>query len=410
MMILQPILRASAFIAAVRSISRVACFFLFAALALGTRQPSEKCISNSQAWTFYKVTGRVQENVTFRDLIAELDSRLYRERIVDPEHLDFPLADEDVITIGEEHSGFVCQAPYVCHFRGASRHVWLKRAKKFRALKEPVSVSVDELDLYPRNIKERLLETAGDEAAERVLSEMETRGVLGFFRDRDTLQEALKRIPKSRKLKVLVWRKPAGLRIVHRIGPGSDDVSGSLSRKDGKAGPDGRILTLFADEYVSFGVEYVYSHIKDGVVSRLPEDLAWEPEELFNSAGFVEGRSVGKKGATVVVRHRKFPYLTASVFLELEPKPGICGLWEWFNGGTVAFEGSQESGRMTQTGFDGSPVNQGTWQRMNPYERLYELRWDSGGWVDVLKLSRDGKSLKGTNNRRFPVTGVRIEN
>jgi hypothetical protein len=102
------------------------------------------------------------------------------------------------------------------------------------------------------------------------------------------------------------------------------------------------------------------------------------------------------------------PELEVSVILEKEPRPSICGLWDWFNQGTVNIEGSPENGRMRQTAYDGSLVNEGTWRNIDPREGVYELRWAFGGWVDILQMSRDGRNLAGLNNRRHPVRGKRM--
>jgi len=321
--------------------------------------------------------------------------------------MDFPLADGDVIVAGESHSAYVFRKPYVSHFRGTPRLEWLKQSREFRPLKELLAVPVDALPFYPRNVKDKLCAAAGDRAAARVLSEMEKKGIIGFFHDRDTLGRAMARISLSGKPEVFLWRRPEGLKIIYRRGPGSDAACCGAIHRHQKKGQGEDVLTLFEGEYVSFKAAFVYSHLESRMEFVATGAMEWEPAEIFNGAGFVEGRKVGSSRRKIVVRHRKYKELAASVFLELEPEPAILGQWDWFNGGTVLIEGSPESGRMRQTAYDGRAVNSGIWKRTNPYERLYELRWQDGGWVDILMLSRDGTVLKGTNNRRHVVSGVR---
>lgn len=77
----------------------------------------------------------------------------------------------------------------------------------------------------------------------------------------------------------------------------------------------------------------------------------------------------------------------------------IVGTWKWFVGPNLTIKPDHT--------FITSE-NSGTWEATNPKERQYTLRWDNGGFVDVLTLSPDGRKLTGTNAQQNKVSGERV--
>jgi len=84
------------------------------------------------------------------------------------------------------------------------------------------------------------------------------------------------------------------------------------------------------------------------------------------------------------------------------PCSEIVGSWSWFNGGVVTVR----SDGTIEHDISG---NSGRWECIDPDEGTVTLRWDRGGWVDILTLSVDGNELQGTNNAGISVSGQRVE-
>ena len=77
----------------------------------------------------------------------------------------------------------------------------------------------------------------------------------------------------------------------------------------------------------------------------------------------------------------------------------IVGAWKWFVGPELVIKADHS--------FSNSE-NSGTWEVTNAAERKYTLRWDVGGFVDEVTLSKDGLKLIGTNNQKNNVSGERV--
>jgi hypothetical protein len=77
----------------------------------------------------------------------------------------------------------------------------------------------------------------------------------------------------------------------------------------------------------------------------------------------------------------------------------ISGTWKWFVGPTLTIKSDH-------TFSNGE--NSGTWEVTNAAERKYTFRWDVGGFVDNVTLSKDGQKLTGNNNQKNAVSGERI--
>ncbi len=77
----------------------------------------------------------------------------------------------------------------------------------------------------------------------------------------------------------------------------------------------------------------------------------------------------------------------------------IAGSWKWFVGPelTIKADHSFSNGE-----------NSGTWELTNAAEHKFTLRWDVGGFVDEVTLSKDGLKLTGTNNQKNNVAGERV--
>lgn len=81
----------------------------------------------------------------------------------------------------------------------------------------------------------------------------------------------------------------------------------------------------------------------------------------------------------------------------------VVGEWQWFNGGRVTFyEDGSVTGRHPLVSD-----NHGRWECHEPDKRRFILRWEQGGWVNRLTLSRDGDRLAGYNQEGEPVSGRR---
>lgn len=76
----------------------------------------------------------------------------------------------------------------------------------------------------------------------------------------------------------------------------------------------------------------------------------------------------------------------------------VVGKWKWFNGGVADFQPNGTIG--------GNPQN--TWQFTDPSTRTFTVIWNSGQWVDTLRLSADGSKLDGQNQYGNRVWGTRI--
>jgi hypothetical protein len=77
----------------------------------------------------------------------------------------------------------------------------------------------------------------------------------------------------------------------------------------------------------------------------------------------------------------------------------IVGTWKWFVGPQLVIKADH-------TFSNGE--NSGSWEVTNAAERKYTLRWDVGGFVDEVILSKDGLKLTGTNNQKNNVAGDRV--
>ena len=79
----------------------------------------------------------------------------------------------------------------------------------------------------------------------------------------------------------------------------------------------------------------------------------------------------------------------------------IMGTWKWFVGPELIIKADHT--------FNNGE-NSGTWEVTNAAERKYTFRWDVGGFVDEVTLSKDGRKLNGTNNQKNNVAGERVGN
>lgn len=83
--------------------------------------------------------------------------------------------------------------------------------------------------------------------------------------------------------------------------------------------------------------------------------------------------------------------------------PSVTGTWDWVGGQILVVH----PGYTQKVWWHGNQVNQGTWQIMNPATRLYQFKYDNGGWVDTVTLSADGNTLEGSNQQGTPLKGTR---
>jgi hypothetical protein len=83
----------------------------------------------------------------------------------------------------------------------------------------------------------------------------------------------------------------------------------------------------------------------------------------------------------------------------------VTGRWKWFNGGRVTF--------YTDGTLLGEhhilPGNRGVWECTDPDRRRFTVRWQQEESVDELRLSSDGKSIRGTNQRGVRISGQRMD-
>lgn len=93
--------------------------------------------------------------------------------------------------------------------------------------------------------------------------------------------------------------------------------------------------------------------------------------------------------------------LAVSVIAQENRCADIVGTWKWFVGPELIIKADH-------TFSNGE--NSGSWEAINAAERKYTLRWDVGGFVDEVTLSKDGRKLAGTNNQKNNVSGERVGN
>ncbi|RYD36302.1 MAG: hypothetical protein EOP87_05720 [Verrucomicrobiaceae bacterium] len=77
------------------------------------------------------------------------------------------------------------------------------------------------------------------------------------------------------------------------------------------------------------------------------------------------------------------------------------GKWAWGADRTITI---QSDGRFTVNRGDG-----GKWNWTNAEKREFTMIWDSGGFVDKLVISADGKNITGSNNKGNKVNVVRLK-
>lgn len=84
------------------------------------------------------------------------------------------------------------------------------------------------------------------------------------------------------------------------------------------------------------------------------------------------------------------------------PDP-IIGQWHFPNGDRIVI---QPDGVALANGRP-----RGVWRFLkNPeVERKYEIVWDDGVFIDVLRLSRDGKKLEGKNQQGKRIIAIRLK-
>lgn len=86
------------------------------------------------------------------------------------------------------------------------------------------------------------------------------------------------------------------------------------------------------------------------------------------------------------------------------PCKEIVGTWNWFNGVVIInANGTMEHGGI----LFGLIRNSGTWECTDPAARKFTLKWKLGGFVDILTLSPDSRSLDGQNLQGTRVTAQR---
>lgn len=135
----------------------------------------------------------------------------------------------------------------------------------------------------------------------------------------------------------------------------------------------------------------------DGVYAHGPKvyDCRLEVLAYVEGGAYLNGTSQTKYRVEVTKTHRK-------EFRRTEPV--IVGKWAWFNGAQVTIN---PAGTMTAT-MHGRDFNSGHWTLVDPHDRKFKLTWNTGGWVDELWLSWDGKKLAGHNQIQGAVSGERI--
>ncbi len=83
--------------------------------------------------------------------------------------------------------------------------------------------------------------------------------------------------------------------------------------------------------------------------------------------------------------------------------PSVAGTWSWVGGQVLVVLPDHTQ----KVWWDGNQVNQGTWTMLNSSTRLYQFKYDNGGWVDTVTLSADGNTLEGSNQQGTPLKGTR---
>ena len=82
-------------------------------------------------------------------------------------------------------------------------------------------------------------------------------------------------------------------------------------------------------------------------------------------------------------------------------EPSLPGSFDWVSGQILEILSNQR----VNVYQNGNKINQGRWESIGP--RRYRLVHESGGYVDTIELSTDGRIITGTNNFGGSLRGVR---
>ena len=82
------------------------------------------------------------------------------------------------------------------------------------------------------------------------------------------------------------------------------------------------------------------------------------------------------------------------------------GNWNWFIGGVVTIE---KDGHMVWRKNEGDtfPTANGVWNCIDAQEREITLTWQQTNMTDTVKISKDGRSLSGSNYTGITVSGTK---
>jgi hypothetical protein len=86
---------------------------------------------------------------------------------------------------------------------------------------------------------------------------------------------------------------------------------------------------------------------------------------------------------------------------QASPQAALAGRWNWVSGQTLVIAGDGSF----KVYLGSQQINDGQWVSLGG--NSFRLTHRSGGWIDTITLSADGRTISGVNNRGNPLQGSR---
>ncbi len=117
--------------------------------------------------------------------------------------------------------------------------------------------------------------------------------------------------------------------------------------------------------------------------------------------GFIDTVAVSSDGHSLDGKNNSGNILHGSRKDSVRTAPQLAGTWNWVSGQTLVIAANG-----TLQVFEGSrKINEGRWENLGG--NRYRFTHQSGGFVDTVTLSSDGRSLDGKNNSGYTLHGSR---
>lgn len=214
-------------------------------------------IGNCHSYVYWKLTGSDEFRIEPKELIKELERRMYKEvnignNVID-DRIPFSLTPGDVITfgMGHSHSAIVINPNSFHHVRPTNNY---KVHKKYRNLERDgdlYQINKNRLSYYPKEYKDSLKKKGATDSAIK-------KKTFGFYRENDRFEDFYAIIPQAQDEQVTIWKQPDSLNIT----PKENTV------------PKG--------QEAHFEAQFWYSHISDPVDVSAMTTINWAPTFVRN--------------------------------------------------------------------------------------------------------------------------------